>query len=157
MGSIVYENSHIGAGSVLGTCVVAENCEIGGRVRIEPNTIVGSWTEIGDNARLANGSKVGPWTIVGSGAAIQGNVADLEKHLERISGILEMMKTDSVLTGDEARICAVLCEMDHADAETIGRLARTRHTDVRSAIAILRDRGIVTSSKKEPSQFALAR
>ena len=157
MGSIVYENTHIGAGSVLGTCVVAENCEIGGKVRIEPNTLVGSWTEIGENARLASGSKVGPWTIVGSGAAIQGNVADLEKHLERISEILEGMQTDSALTGDEARICAVLCEMDHADVETIGRLALTRHSDVRSAIAILRERGIVTSSKKEPGQFTLAR
>jgi len=157
VGSIVYENTQIGAGSVLETCVVAENCKIGGKVRVEPNTLVGSWTEIGDNARLTNGSKVGPWAIVSSGGAIQGDIADFEKHSERISEILEGMQTNSGLTGDEARICAVLCEMGEADMETIGRLALMGHADVRSALAILQKRGIVTSSGKESGQFALAR
>jgi len=155
--SIVYENTHIGMDSTLDSCVVAENCRIGRSVRIEAGTLVGAWTEVGDSARIASASNVGPWTRVGSGALLQGTVADLEKHLEKISELQEVTQMDSGLTGDEARVCAVLLEQGETDVTSIARLATMQEVRVQSALAMLQEKGIILCSGHETLRFALVK
>ncbi len=155
--SIVYENTHVGIDSTLDSCVVAENCRIGRNVRIEAGTLVGAWTEVGDSVRIVSGSNVGPWTNVGSGALLQGTVADLEKHLEKISELQEATQMDAGLTGDEARVCAVLLEQGETDAASIARLAMMQKVRVQSALAVLQEKGIVLCSGQETSMFALVK
>jgi len=155
--SVVYENTRIGHNAVLDACVVAENCEIGDRVQIERDAVVGAGTELGDNSHMAAESRVGPWTVVQPHATVEGTVTELENYVGRISGLLEKSRAGSGLTIEEAKVCGALCELSEADANAISRLADVPPSKIDSVLFALQERGMVTSFGDLSKMFALVR
>lgn len=153
--SVVYENTRIGHSAVLDACVVAENCKIGDRVRIERDAVVGAGTELGNNSHVAADSRVGPWTVVKPQATVEGTVTEFENHVERISGLLEKSDAGLALTIEQAKVCGALCELGEADANAISRLADVPASRIDLVLLTLQERGMVTSSGDLSKMFAL--
>lgn len=155
--SVVYENTRVGADATLDTCIVAENCKIGDRVRIERNAVVGAGTELGNDSHLAADSRVGPFTIVESRALVEGAVTSFENDIEKISELLEKSHISLGLTAEEAKVCGTLSELGEADAKTVARFVNVPYSRVISTLFALQERGIAFSFGNVPKMFALAR
>jgi bifunctional N-acetylglucosamine-1-phosphate-uridyltransferase/glucosamine-1-phosphate-acetyltransferase GlmU-like protein len=153
--SVVYENTQIGANAALDTCVVAEMCTIGDRVQVERNTLVGAGTELGEDSRVLAESKVGPFAVVKPRTEVQGTLTPFANHMERVSQLIEKSQSGLGLTAQEARVCAALCELREANANSVARFAKVPRSAADSILLGLEGRGIVISSGKASKVYSL--
>lgn len=76
-GSVIYQYTHIGEGSRLSRCIVAEGCEIGSWVKIRGMSVIGAGCKIGDKTNIHQGSRVWPRLKIGLNSVIRGVIRDL--------------------------------------------------------------------------------
>ena len=153
--SVIYENTRIGAGAVLNSCIVAEHCKIGDRVQIDRDTVVGAGTELGNASHLMAESRVGPFVVVQPNRVVEGTVTAFEGDIERICGFLEKSRVGFGLTNEEARVCGTLCELGEADARTVTRFAHISYSEALAILDGFRERGIAISFGTTPKMYAL--
>ena len=154
--SVVLENTRIGANATLEAYVVAEDCTVGNRAKIERNAIVGAGTELGHDSHLAAESKVGPWILVNPHATVDGIIAPFRNHLERVCSLLEKSNAALGLSREEAGVCAALSELGQADAETVSRMTRLPVSRMHEILSELQKREMVYSFGDALKMFTLA-
>ena len=72
--AIVYENTELRSEATLRRCVVAEECTIGAKVRIDELSIVGSRCRVGDRTRILRESRIWPNLEIRPESTISGIV-----------------------------------------------------------------------------------
>jgi sugar-specific transcriptional regulator TrmB len=86
---------------------------------------------------------------------VQGTLTPFANHMERVSQLIEKSRSILRLTAEEARVCAALCELPEADANSVARFAKVPHSTADSILLGLKERGIVISSGKASKTYSL--
>lgn len=71
-GSILYEDTTVETGANLRNCIVAENCKLGKRVKVDDLAIIGSNCKVGDKVHIRQRSRVWPNINIRAGSIIAG-------------------------------------------------------------------------------------
>jgi len=71
-GSILYEDTSVDAGANLQKCIVAENCELGKRVKVDDLAIIGANCKVGDKVHIRKRSRIWPNINIRPGSIIAG-------------------------------------------------------------------------------------